>query len=62
MITNRKLLYTIAKSATIQSSGGVIVLEMFSNDYSLTEISSIIESNNAKILSSHVISKPNSKK
>ena len=62
VITNRKLLYTIAKSATIQSSGGVIVLEMFSNDYSLTEISSIIESNNAKILSSHVISKPNSKK
>ncbi|HIG32994.1 MAG TPA: CBS domain-containing protein, partial [Flavobacteriales bacterium] len=28
VITNRKLMYTIAKSATIQSVGGVIVLEM----------------------------------
>ena len=62
VITNRKLLYTIAKSATIQSAGGVIVLEMNTNDYSLTEIASIIESNNTKILSSYVISKPNSTK
>ena len=53
-------MYTIAKSATIQSVGGVIVLEMNSNDYSLTEIASIVESNNTKILSSYIISKPNS--
>jgi len=39
VITNRKLLYTIAKSAAVQSVGGVIVLEMNNNDYSLTEIS-----------------------
>ena len=58
VITNRKLMYTIAKSATIQSVGGVIVLEMNNNDYSLTEIASIIESNDTKILSSYVISKP----
>ena len=33
---------------------------MSNNDYSLTEIASIIESNNTKILSSYIISKPNS--
>ena len=60
VITNRKLIYTIAKSATIQSVGGVIILEMNNNNYSLTEIASIIESNDTKILSSYVISKPNS--
>ena len=61
VVTNRKLMYTIAKTATIQSKGGVIILEMNDIDYSLTEISSIIESNNAKILSSYIISKPNSR-
>ena len=60
VITSRKLMYSIAKSATIQSPGGVIVLEMNNNDYSLTEISSIIESNNIKILSSYIISIPKS--
>ena len=60
IITSRKLMYTIAKSATIQSAGGVIVLEMNKNDYSLTEIASIVESNNTKILSSYIISKPDS--
>ena len=60
VITNRKLLYSIAKSAAIQSPGSVIVLEMNNNDYSLTEIASIVESNNTKILSSYIISKPKS--
>lgn len=61
VITSRKLMYTIAKSAAIQSSGGVIVLEMNNTDYSLTEIASIVESNNTKILSSYIISKPKSR-
>ena len=60
IITSRKLMYTIAKSATIQSVGGVIILEMNSHDYSLTEIAGVVESNNTKILSSYIISKPNS--
>jgi CBS domain-containing protein len=60
VITSRKLVYSIARSATIQSPGGVIVLEMNNTDYSLTEIASIVESNEAKILSSYIISKPNS--
>ena len=62
VITNRKLLYTIAKSAAIQSVGGVIVLQMNHNDYSLTEISNIIENNDAKILSTYVTSTPESTK
>jgi acetoin utilization protein AcuB len=61
-ISNRKLLYTMAKSAAVQSIGGVIVLEMNQNDYSLSEIASIVESNNAKILSSYITSLPNSTK
>jgi CBS domain-containing protein len=60
VITSRKLMYTIAKSAAIQSVGGVIVLKMHSTDYSLTEIASIVESNNVKILSSYIISDPKS--
>lgn len=62
MVKASKLLYSIAKSAAIQSPGGVIVLEINVEDYSLTEISSIIESNNTKILSSYIISKPKSRK
>lgn len=62
IITNRKLLYTIANSAAIQSVGGVIVLQMNNNDYSMTEIANIIESNDTKILSSYVISKKDSTK
>ena len=62
VITNRKLLYTIANSAAIQSVGGVIVLQMNHNDYSLTEISNIIENNDAKILSTYVTSAPDSTK
>ncbi len=61
-ISNRKLLYTIAKSSAIQSVGSIMVLEMNQNDYSMSEVSRIIESNNAKILSSYVTSHPNSTK
>ena len=58
-ITNRKLLYTIAKSTGVQSIGGMIVIQMKENDYSMSEISRIIESNNTKILSSYITSIPN---
>ena len=57
-ITNRKLLYTIAKSTSIQSNGGVIVLRMNQNDYQMSEIARIVEDNNTKILSSYITSIP----
>ena len=43
-----------AQSAAVQSPGGILVLSLKQIDYSLTEISRLIESNNAKILSSLV--------
>jgi len=57
-ITNRKLLYTIAKSTSIQSLGGMIVLQIKANDYYMSEIARIVEDNNAKILSSYITSIP----
>lgn len=57
-ITNRKLLYTIAKSTSIQSNGGVIVLRMNQNDYQMSEIARIIEDNNTQILSSYITTIP----
>lgn len=55
-ISNKKLLYTIAKSSSVKSIGSIIVLEINQNDYNMTEISRIIESNNTKILSSYITS------
>ena len=57
-ITNRKLLYTIAKSTFIQSNGGIIILRMNQNDYQMSEIARIVEDNNTKILSSYITSVP----
>lgn len=42
--------------------GGIIILELSSNDYSLTEIANIVESNDAKILSMYLASHPDSTK
>ncbi len=61
-ISNRKLLYTIAKSSAVQNIGSVFVLEMNQNDYSMSEIARVIESNDAKILSSNITSTPDSTK
>jgi len=45
-----------ARTVTIQSTGGIIVLSLRTVDYSLTEISRIIESDNIKILGTYVSS------
>lgn len=52
----------ISKASFITSPGGIIVLEMGVNNYSLSEISQIIESNNAKILGVFIDSNPDSTK
>lgn len=54
--TLRSLLTFIAGIYSIDNPGGVIVLELSEQDYSLTEIANIVESNNAKILSSFITS------
>ncbi len=47
-------LSVFSQSATIQSPGGIIVLSVNQLDYSLSEISRLIESNNAQILGSSI--------
>lgn len=49
--TLKHLLTFIASLYSIDNPGGIIVLEVSETDYSLTEISNIVESNDAKILS-----------
>ena len=61
-ITLKGLLQNISTMASVQNVGGVIVIEMNQADYSLTQIASIVEGNDAKILSAHVSSIPDSTK
>lgn len=61
-ITLKGLLSNIASMASVQNPGGVIVLEVNQADYSLTQIASIVEGNDSKILSVHVSSVPDSTK
>ncbi len=49
------LLTQFARLAAINEPGGIIILEMNQNDYSLSQISQIIESNNAKVLSLYIL-------
>lgn len=61
-ISLKGLLQNISTMASVQNVGGVIVLEVNQVDYSLTQIANIIEGNDAKILSAHVSSIPDSTK
>jgi acetoin utilization protein AcuB len=49
-ITTQDLLYTLSNYYSFKHIGGLIVLSMGLRDYNLSEISRIVESNNAKIL------------
>lgn len=54
------LLTLIANTGSIKESGGILVLEVAHNDYSMSQIAQIVESNDAKILSSYIMSSPDS--
>ncbi len=54
VITLKTLIEKYAQLSAIQNPGGIIVLELNSNDYSLLEITQIIESNDAKIISMYI--------
>lgn len=56
------LVRIFAETGSIKEQGGIIELEMSETDYSLARISQIIESENAKILSSFITSNRESKK
>jgi acetoin utilization protein AcuB len=55
-ITANELIMAFAKITAIQRSGSIIELTMNAHDYSSSQISQIIESNNCKILSLYVTS------
>lgn len=56
------LLTLIANTGSIRELGGIIVVEMNASDYSMVQIAQIVEGNNAKILSSYIMSSPDSTK
>jgi len=54
LITLHDLLQGFAKVTAVDKHGTIIILEINVNDYSLSEITQIVESENAKILSLYV--------
>jgi len=54
VITQEELTQRFAHLSAMQQPGGIIELEMNTLDYSLSEISRIVEGNNARILSLYV--------
>ncbi|MBN2639160.1 MAG: CBS domain-containing protein [Bacteroidales bacterium] len=61
-ITLPSLIKYFSLSLSVDNPGGIIVLELAYNNYSLTEIANIIESNDAKILSTFILSDEGSNK
>jgi acetoin utilization protein AcuB len=62
VITLTDLLHYFADVSALKQPGGIIVLDLNANDYSLTQIAQIVESNDAKVLSVYVTSPTNSTK
>jgi acetoin utilization protein AcuB len=54
LITLNELLYHFADLSALQNPGAIVILDMNSNDYSLSEISNIIEGNDAKVLGMYI--------
>ena len=61
-IDHLTILNEVGKGEAFHSPGGVLEFELNIHDYSLSEISRLVESNDAKILYSDVISIPDSEK
>ncbi len=61
-IKDTSLIKSFAEVTAVNNPGGIIVLEMSEKDYLLTEISQIVESNDAKVLSMYINSNPDSTK
>jgi len=54
------LIEELSKMTSLNEPGGLIVLDILQNDYSLSQIAQIIESNDAKILNLYISSHPDS--
>lgn len=59
-ITLDKMAAMMGEIASLGQPGGILVLEVNDHDYSLSEIARIVESNDAKVLSSYITSFPDS--
>lgn len=59
-ITYNELISGLAKISAIDQPGGIIILQVLQRDYSMSRISQIVESNDARILSMHITSDPDS--
>ncbi len=62
LITMNHLIHYFGELSALKQPGGIIVLEININDYSLSEIAQIVEGNDAKILSLYINSHANSMK
>jgi len=62
VITADSIIQKIAAMPFIHEPGGIIILEMNTKDYSLTQIAQIVEGNDAKILNMHINAHPDSTK
>jgi acetoin utilization protein AcuB len=60
VITYNEIISGIASFSSVDQPGGLIVLKVLSRDYSMSRISQIVESNDARILSMHITSNPDS--
>ncbi len=56
------LITSMANTGSIKEPGGILVIEVNTIDYSMAQIAQIVESNNARILSSYIMSSPDSTK
>jgi CBS domain-containing protein len=54
VISYKEVIGAMVSAFNLNASGGVFVLEMNYVDYALSEISRIVESNDARVLSSHI--------
>ncbi|HAI77347.1 MAG TPA: cbs domain containing protein [Microscillaceae bacterium] len=54
VVTISDILHAFSQLNALHEQGGILVLSLQSRDYSLTEISRLIESNGAKILSTYI--------
>ena len=60
VITYNELISAMAAISAVDQPGGVIILQVLQRDYSMSRISQIVESNDARILSMHITSNPDS--
>ncbi len=56
------LMWKVAEMSSLREPGGIIVISLLQNDYSLSQISQIIESNGARVLNLYISSPSESTK